>query len=221
MCTAAHVLHDIRKVMDSGVVLTDWHINDGFSKTSSDILYPYNIMDQQHFLLRDDVLGFDYCLIHVDWLTTTNLQKSGVKGITRARIGDAAEAYKWVLTGFPSIFTHAKDEGIAQCHCVLGVTPIQRPDDWESDRSQMALFGKLDLSMDPILNNVNIGGMSGGPIFGLFKKEDGSPTIKLVAVQSAWSETSRVITACPIEPFLNAVERLVEQVDDESPNEVE
>lgn len=219
MCTAAHVLHEIRKVMDAGVVLSDWHINDVFTKTSSDILYPYNVMDQPQFLLRDDALGLDYCLIYIDWLTTTNLQRSGVKGITKARIGDATEADKWVLSGFPSVFTKAKGEGIAQVHCVFGVTPIERPDNWEPDKSQMALFGQLDQVADPILNSVDIGGMSGGPIFGLFKKEDGSPTIKLVAVQSGWSETSRVIAACPIEPFLNAVERLIEQANDASPDE--
>lgn len=216
MCTAAHVLHEIRKVMDAGVVLTDWHINDVFTKTSSETLYPYNVMDQQHFLLRDDTLGLDYCLIHIDWLTTTNLQRSGVKGITRARIGDATAADKWVLSGFPSVFTQATGEGIAQVHCVFGVTPIERPDSWEADRSQMSLFGKLDQVADPILNSVDIGGMSGGPIFGLFKKDDGSLTIKLVAVQSAWSEASRIITACPVEPFLNAVERLLQDVNEKS-----
>ena len=51
-----------------------------------------------------------------------------------------------------------------------------------------------------------------GPVFGgLYMQPDGSSKIKLVAVQTGWKDTIRTIVACPIDPFLVAVERLINE----------
>jgi hypothetical protein len=218
MCTAAHVIDEIRIVMDSGVRLSHWHINDLFTKSSEDVVYPFNVMGQDHFRLRDDQLGLDYCLIYIDWLTAENMRQSGVRAITREQTGDASEADKLVLTGFASDFTHKNGSSISQRHYVLGVTQIERPNNWLPEENQASLFGRLDTAESHDLNTVHIGGMSGGPIFGLYKQTNGNSKIRLVAVQTGWSETTRVITACPIDPFLTAMERLINEVDADAPN---
>jgi hypothetical protein len=131
MCTAAHVIDEIRLVMDSGVRLSHWHINDLFTNSSANnLVYPFNVMGQEHLHLRDDQLGLDYCLIYIDWLTAENLKQSGVSAITRERTGDASEADKLVLTGFASDFTRKNGSSISLRHYVLGVTQIERPENW-------------------------------------------------------------------------------------------
>jgi hypothetical protein len=209
MCTAAHVIDEILEVMKSGVVLDHWHINDVFTKPSGALVYPFDVMERERLYLREDTLGLDYCLIYVDWLTTENVQHSGVRAITAERTADAAEADKLVLTGFASDYTKKNGASISQRHYVLGVTEIERPQNWNPDQNQRSIFGLLDTAESEELNVLDIGGMSGGPIFGLIKQEDGSSLIRLVAIQSGWSQERRIITACPIGPFLAAVERLI------------
>jgi len=218
MCTAAHVIDEILEVIKSGVILSHWHINDVFTKPSGTIVYPFEVMERERLHLREDKLGLDYCLIYVDWLTAENIQRSGVRAITMERTADASEVEKLVLTGFASNYTQKNGSSISQRHYVLGVTQIERPENWNPDQSQTSLFGRLDTVDSEELNAVDIGGMSGGPIFGLIKQEDGSSIIRLVAVQSGWSKESRIITACPIGPFLAAVERLINEAGEESPD---
>lgn len=214
LCTAAHVIDEIQERIDAGVKLSDWYINDVFTKSPSDPVYPFDVMKQERLRLRDDELGLDYCIIYIDWLTAENMERSGVRAIMRAQVGDPEKAEQWVLTGFPASFTTLQGNNITQCHMFLSVTPITRPDNWPSDKSKHALFGKLNTAEHAVFNDVNIGGMSGGPIFGLYTDDAGTLEIRLVAVQSGWSETSRIITACPVGDFLDAVQRLIDRVDD-------
>lgn len=220
MCTAAHVIDEIQTVLDAGVVLSHWHINDVFTKSSSEVVYPFSVMEQERFYLREDTLGLDYCLIHIDWLTAENVRHSGVRAITGERIADASEVDKLLLTGFVSEFTQKNGSSISQRHYVLGATQVERPDNWAPDQNKFSLFGLLDTLEFDRLNLVNIGGMSGGPVFGLIAQADGSSKIRLVAIQSGWSKTSRVITACPIGPFLTAVERLISNENQSKENNV-
>jgi hypothetical protein len=43
--------------------------------------------------------------------------------------------------------------------------------------------------------------MSGGPIFGL-KEVDGKQRYWVIGIQSSWYPTSRVVSFCPLPPFL-------------------
>jgi hypothetical protein len=194
--------------------LSDWYLNDVFTKSSADHVYPFDVMKQERLLLRDDELGLDYCLIYIDWLTAENMGRSGVRAITREQVGDPEKAEQWVLTGFPASFNKIQGSNVTGCHMFLSVTPTTRPDNWPPDKSTHALFGQLNKVEHEIFNTVDIGGMSGGPIFGLYTDGTGTTTIGLVAVQSGWSETSRIITACPVGAFLDAVQRLIDRVDE-------
>ncbi len=219
MCTAAHVIDEILEVMKSGVVLSHWHINDVFTQPSGAIVYPFALMERERLYLREDTLGLDYCLIYVDWLTTENIQRSGVRAITAERTANAADVDKLVLTGFASDYTKKDGVSISQRHYVLGVTEIERPDSWNPDQNQRSIFGLLDTAASEELDALDIGGMSGGPIFGLIKQQDGFSLVRLVAVQSGWNRERRIITACPIGPFLAAVERLIAESDTDDATE--
>jgi hypothetical protein len=201
-------MHEIETLQGRGIKLTDWHVNDVFTKTEQEFAYPFDLTTRDRFFVRDDALGLDYCLIYVDYIAATSMLSRGLQALSRTSVGQAEDAEKWVLTGFPSAFTSLTGQRFRQCHHTIGVTPIDRPADWNPEQSQYSLFGRLD---DPgeQFSNVDIGGMSGGPIFGLFKLPSGKLSVKLIAVQSGWSKRSRVITACPIEPFLDAVDRLI------------
>lgn len=207
MCTAAHVIDDINHLISSGITVSDWHIHDGFTQKDRQFAYPFDIMKRDQFRVRDDELGFDYCLILVESLAAESMASSGVRAIGKVSIGLAEEADRWVLTGFPASFTNKMGKSINQRHYVLGVTKIDRPHDWDLSTNKLSLFGKLDTPLGE--DSIDIGGMSGGPIFGLFGLGSGKPQIRLVAIQSGWSARTRIITICPISPFLDAIDNLI------------
>jgi len=49
--------------------------------------------------------------------------------------------------------------------------------------------------------------MSGGPIFGLSTPPEGEPGYAVVAIQSSWYTSSRVIVGCPVLLFGQAIAR--------------
>ena len=142
------------------------------------------------------------------------MSQSGVRAINREMIGDANTAEKWVLTGFPSQFLQKDGTRIKQKHFFVEATPTDRPTNLEKDKNVHSLFGKLALSSVPSNEVIDLDGMSGGPIFGLYKNEHGKFGVKLVAMQSGWFPKSHIITACPISPFLEAVDQLIKDEQD-------
>ncbi|ASU38158.1 hypothetical protein hmeg3_07485 [Herbaspirillum sp. meg3] len=208
LCTAAHVMDDIIELQQKGIRLTDWHINDVFTKAAKDYVYPFDVSKRERFYIRDDALGLDYCLVYVESIAAISMNSRGLRAMGRAMIGDAEQAEKWVVTGFPSEFASFSGDSIHQRHYTIGVTPVSRPSNWDPDKNHHSLFGRLDTPNDEFAQ-IDIKGMSGGPVFGLFRQDNGTFNVRLVAVQSGWSKQSRTITACPIEAFLDAVDRLI------------
>ena len=208
LCTAAHVMDDIIALQEKGIKLTDWHINDVFTKTAKDYVYPFDVSKRERFYIRDDALGLDYCLVYVESIAATSMSSSGLQAMGREMVGDAEQAETWVVSGFPSEFSSFSGGSMHQRHYTIGVTPILRPSNWDPDKNLHSLFGKLDTPNEEYAQ-LDIGGMSGGPVFGLFRQSNGAFNVRLVAVQSGWSKRTRTITVCPIEAFLDAVDRLI------------
>lgn len=52
----------------------------------------------------------------------------------------------------------------------------------------------------------SIDGMSGGPILGFRRREDGNGLYWIVGLQSSWLPTSRIVCACPLAPFAEGIE---------------
>ena len=65
-------------------------------------------------------------------------------------------------------------------------------------------------------DGLDIGGMSGCPIFGFTIDEAGNGRYFFVAIQSGWLPDSKVIFACPM-PFLGSIlQRAVDGIEDHS-----
>jgi hypothetical protein len=62
---------------------------------------------------------------------------------------------------------------------------------------------------DPNVKLTDIDGMSGGPLFVLKWIDNNSIESWIVAVQSSWHESSRILAACPILPLINAIDNSI------------
>jgi hypothetical protein len=56
----------------------------------------------------------------------------------------------------------------------------------------------------------HLGGMSGGPVFALFKHE-GRWRYKIIGLQSGWFRSDGVVSACPISSFAEELEAVVQE----------
>lgn len=72
----------------------------------------------------------------------------------------------------------------------------RRPPGFETTKAP-TLWGKISLDEA----GTSIEGLSGGPVYGFVKKEDGELKYWLHAVQSRWLEKKRLIAACKMRPL--------------------
>jgi hypothetical protein len=74
---------------------------------------------------------------------------------------------------------------------------FQKPSSVPIDPTKFPRFiGRINVEIP-----FNIKGMSGGPIFGLTEKPDGTDEYTVVALQSRWIQDHRIIFGCPLRVF--------------------
>lgn len=208
LCTAAHNIDHIEAILKRGGHCTNWSINDASEDATQDkrFGYPFRVMDRPRFALRDDELGFDYCIIEVEDLAVAAMRQVGTKAFSTHNIGLAMEADRWFITGVPAETVKRDGKRIHQFHFSLRVKPLpQRPDDWEEGKSLASVFGQLEDSPSEVTPVQNIAGMSGGAVLGMYVQQTGHVGVKLVGIQSGWSERRRIVAVCPIAPFIDAL----------------
>lgn len=208
LCTAAHNIDHIEAILTRGGQCTNWSINDASNKVNQDkrFGYPFRVMDRPRFAVRDDELGFDYCIVEVEDLAVAAMRQVGTKAFCTHDIGLAMEADNWFITGVPEETIKRNGGRIHQFHFSLRVKPLpQRPDDWEERKSLASVFGQLDDSGDEPAPVQNIQGMSGGAVLGIYVQKTDDVVVKLVGIQSGWGERRRIVAVCPIAPFIDAL----------------
>jgi len=86
-------------------------------------------------------------------------------------------------------------------------------------QSRQRFCADMDSPDDPGLANIQ--GMSGGPIFGLRKRDDGKAIVSLVAIQSSWYKGKKQVFGEYAKPFIESVDRQLKRFFDEneSPDE--
>lgn len=214
LCTAAHNIDYIDQILARGGHITNWQINDARDDAAQGkrFAYPFLAMERPLFKLRDDKYGFDYCIIEVENLAVANMRQVGTKAFGIHDIGLASDADNWFITGVPAETIKRDGERIHQFHFSLRAKPLQqRPDDWEEGKSLAAVFGQLEDSPSGEHSVQDIAGMSGGAVVGLYRQPNGHAVVKLIGIQSGWSAQRRIVSVCPIDPFVKAIMTEIER----------
>ena len=216
MCTAAHVLQQVESAQDSGVELSDWHINDTSVRGRGHRAYPIQSYDRRRaWQHRDDQLGIDIGLWVLDQLAAKNSERMGKAAISSSDVawplGPNVEC--WVIVGYPGSHLRVLGNYVEQALYKLRVTPLEGcPDSWRPKYEEsLGCFGHIDSFDDPDWKNLNIEGMSGGPVFGVFRKSPEYAELKLVGVQSGWMKTTGNVLVCPMGEILKIFENLINQ----------
>lgn len=212
--TAGHVFGDLRKAVATGLVLFNWHIDD--SMLDEHQHPPFQIsLDLEKDVMDFDVDGMDYGAYVVDPMAQRALAKRGICPIEEAYwdANDFELFPFWTLVGSPlQLATLQYDGPSIKNHVTVHLIPLfDRPVGLRETKYQR-LYAKVDFdSVEGIDGSFDIGGMSGGPIFGTASYPQGDEyDYRLIGIQSAWDKQGNV-AICAAQPFLRALAGLVRQ----------
>jgi hypothetical protein len=177
--------------------------------------FPFDCTEQHY--MDEITLGLDYAFIPLRDIFKWGMESNGIKPLSEKHWTDSrkVEFAVYTLLGFPEEVATDYDPNIEVEHPEHGsIGSVVLSVEAHSDKSLIPDSVNSGLITGPWFTGritantkLDIGGMSGGPIFGLCQGEGGLLTYSVVAIQSRWHKTSKVIFGCPIKLFGEMVER--------------
>ena len=208
--SAGHIFRELKLAVDAGAKLSDWQIDDSIVASKPKDGYPIALNIEQDVLyLFDEPAGIDYAYIEISYLARQALCKEGICAIPESIWGaeDVAEFTMWLLVGTPLQFAElAAGKPIVKNHATIQIDRVADiPVGLETTEFQR-LYAKINFkSVQEPGTHFNIGGMSGGPIFGLRPTTNSVPyDYRLIGVQSSWNRNDHV-AICAAYPFIKAI----------------
>ena len=176
---------------------------DGFSSGKSFPAIPFTLGDTPQWHVYDD--GLDYALIPLRPSFVLQLMAGGVSALGEnawTSVPDSPDAY--FLLGFPkqgAEITVTSDGGKGNVNVSLGtpllpIQPVNDPPDAlkrGAERFYASVPIKTGNAGGKTITLTDIEGMSGGPIFAVQRAGNHRFRYWVVAVQSGWTERSRVL----------------------------
>jgi hypothetical protein len=166
---------------------------------------PFNFENALKSHIYDEVAGFDYACIHIRELfrRSLNANSNVVQPFYESHWKDdlPLELAKFELIGIPSSTVENRGKSLTTQLFCLPVTPIVSPHPDKDD--DHVFYGIVQAHLD------SIKGMSGGPIVGFC---EGESIPYLIAVQSGWNPSDKIIYGPWAKPLGLALEEHVRQV---------
>jgi len=219
LVTAGHVLDGIFEDQEEGIELKDFRLWDGWSTDARHREpIPFDFFGSPS--RRIDEGGLDYGIIYLRPLYVLNLQANGV-----VPVGEESYEKDWpetfhgyAMIGAPWKTVELRRIGerstqITQSSCVLLLAEEHNPPA-QLVKSIPRFYGRILEPEDSLLwrgIGRDIRGMSGGPIIGV-RRSGAELRYWLVAVQSEWLESRRVIAACYFQGFARLVAQRMDEL---------
>lgn len=210
--TAGHVFADLKQAVAAGAKLSNWTIDDSMVTNHGHPAYPISV-DLERDVMVFDEDGLDYGAYLLDPMALMALDKSGIVPITEERWDseDFPDFSFWTLVGSPTQFARLSHDGPSNTSLVsVHVVGLEDPPAAFAGKKYQRLFARVEFeSVAECNRHFDIGGMSGGPIFGTQgAPQGGSYDYRLIGIQSAWDERE-TLAICAAQPFLRALADLV------------
>ena len=209
--TAGHVVRGLREDVERGVVLSHFELDDqmaGRSFTPSGV----PIFFDPHKCLAIQEAWGDYAAWVLDPLSVACLKRGGIVPMSDIAWGGGAlaEYENLLLVGVPKE-TYLQ-LSLTRHEISPTIIPLRLDEDALPEESRHPNLHSAWLVQQSEIDGASvrdIDGMSGGPIFGL-QIVDGEQRYFLVGVQSGWYESRRLATFYAAGPFLDHVQRHIE-----------
>jgi hypothetical protein len=206
--TAGHILQDERALGDSirrGLIrVNSWRLFDFFGPDPVvREATPFHFDLDTVAYLRSDEDSLDFALLPLEEFFASSLRGNNIIPITRENWAgsDRMEFEGYAMVGVP-----APPPGAPGMRATL--VPIRRITELPENIVQPArdwFMGQVNVPFD-------IGGMSGGPIFGYYRNTEGQLAYRTMAIQSGWFSGHQIILGCPNSRFMTIVDAEIERI---------
>lgn len=212
--TAGHIFDRLKKAQAHGSELSNWQIDDSILTSSPKPPYPISLdIDSDVLWMHDSVPGIDYACIKLDGLARSALQLQGIFAIPPEiwAAQDVAEYAQWLLVGTPECFAELSvTEPIIKHHVTVALQRLRSGEHAMEEKEFQRLHAKIDFSS--VMEgggSFDIGGMSGGPVFGIKPGTTGIPyDYRVIGVQSSRYGTDQ-LAICAAPPFIEALAKTI------------
>lgn len=208
--SAGHIFRQLKLAVDAGAKLSDWQIDDSIISSKPKDGYPIALNIEKDVLyLSDEPAGIDYAYIEITYLARQALSKEGICAIPENiwSAEDIADFTLWLLVGTPLQFAKLEiGKPIVKNHATIQLDRVADIPEGLDTTEFQRLYAKINFeSVQDPGSPFDIGGMSGGPIFGLLPSTSSVPyQYRLIGVQSAWNKKEHV-AICAAYPFIKAI----------------
>jgi hypothetical protein len=225
--TAGHCMEEIEQVIladnDSYVDVTFRFIDTLHSNAVSELPPPFAYQDEKFkaFLVnRDDQgieLGWDFGVIFLRSHYADLLSGNNIVPISEPNWTNVPEKFdRYYMLGLPGERVKPVEKGIYTARpSMFSISRLdERPECFKTQTDSM-FYAKIDPDSDV----ESIKGMSGGPILGVQFK-DGQARYWVLAVQSQWLASDRMVCASPLAELRAILIKLIDTLmDDTEPGE--
>lgn len=219
--SAGHIFRELQAAVLGGAILSDWQIDDSIVSKNPQAAnrFPMDI-DRDVLWLNNEDDGYDYACIELSYLIQEALRKEGISPIPPSlwTANDLEEFSMWLLVGTPNTFSRlTAGEPIEKCHATILLERCSELPSGLLDTTYKRLHAKIHFeSVVDGEGGFDIGGMSGGPIFGLRPNSYELPCdYRIIGIQSAWNKNGSV-AICAAYPFILAISRLIDEFVEQS-----
>lgn len=222
IATAGHILYDFDKNAPR-IKVGPCHIYDCFGpRPISNYPIPLNFDDAPKFYVHQDdsklrlgaELGVDLGLIALNSNQVQLLEANGIVPYTEMemKMAGGEKLKSHIVIGFPTSLQKLTllDDGrvaIALSPTIAGVDEMDHPPSDLTETEYPRFVGQLLEN-----SNVDIEGMSGGPIIGFSPDRS---RYWVVAIQSKWLEKRKITFGCPMPVLLSIIENEIQRSEDQ------
>ncbi len=199
--TAGHVLKGLEALRSSPKVeLVGATLADTFGVNPvSKMPIPFDLKNASLFYIDDDDEGLDFGVMALEPNYVRLLAKNGVLALTEERWvhQQRVEFNGYAMLGFPEEFVSSRicHSGFATVSpTFMGVRRLDAAPEDKAPTRYPQFIGQLGCNVK--LRSVK--GMSGGPIFGFRLSPDGTLHYWVVALQSSWNPSKRIVYGCSL-----------------------
>jgi hypothetical protein len=171
---------------------------------------PFHFDPEAIAYLEKRELGLDFALLPLRDFYRRSLEANGIVPILRPNWANVHkfDFEHYAVIGLPSTLSEPTTQqgdrgeqiGLLVAPTLVWIDRLTKIPDTIDCPSQEWFFGKVGIEF-------SMKGMSGGPIFGLRKNDQGRLEYHTLAIQSRWYEDHGIIAGCPIPRFMELLEQ--------------
>lgn len=214
--TAGHCITDLDSAIKDGtLVAKSFYLVDSFG---TDAEYtqaiPFTYRTNSAKLLVDRKKGFDFAFIELPDLIKKNLEANNIIPITESNWKHQKKLSfsHHKMLGIPN---DSLDPNGGMKTLLIHINPLEKPEIAKLKKSELDpdytkeswFYGKVDTPQ----KDLNIKGMSGGPIFGFRQSDSGNWYYHVVAVQSRWFNDTKITLGCSLPALAEEMIKIIKE----------